>query len=69
MVWNLNDFTTHVFTKYIFPFFQQNNCTPPKCDELFDKTDSAHTEVADPSSTCTNGSDKKAMKPNMCKIK
>ena len=26
--WNLYDSTTFFFTEYIFPFFQQNDCTP-----------------------------------------
>ena len=54
--WNLNDSITSP-TKYIFPFFHQNDCTPPKCGELSEYTDSAHTEVEDPSSRCTNASD------------
>ena len=31
--------------------FEQNDCTPPKCGELAEYTDSAHTEVEDPSSS------------------
>ena len=31
--------------------------TPPKCGELSEYTDSAHTEVEDLSSRCINGSD------------
>ena len=27
----------------------QDDCTPPKCGELSEYTDSAHTEVEDPS--------------------
>ena len=44
-------------TKYILPFFQQNYCTPPKCGELSEYTDSVHTEVEEPSSRCMNASD------------
>ena len=47
MGWNLNNSTT-----FLLP-----NCTPPKCGELSEYTDSAHTEVEDPSSRCINGSD------------
>ena len=34
----------------------QDDCTPPKCGELLEYTDSAHTEVEDPSLGCMNGS-------------
>ena len=33
-----------------------HDCTPPKCGELSEYTDSAHTEVEDLSSRCMNGS-------------
>ena len=34
----------------------QDDCTPPKCGELSEYTDSAHTEVEDLSSRYTSGS-------------
>ena len=40
---------------YIF-FLEQNDCTPPKCGEMSEYTDSAHTEVEDLSSRYMNGS-------------
>ena len=40
--------------KYIFPFLEQKYGTPPKCGVLSEYTDSAHTEVVDLSSRCTN---------------
>ena len=39
------------------PCLNKYDCTPPKCGELSKYTDSAHTEVEDPSSRCMNGSD------------
>ena len=33
-----------------------NDCTPPKCGELSEYPDSAHTEVEDPSLGYMNGS-------------
>ena len=42
-------------SKYIFSFLQ-NYCTPPKCGELSEYTDSAHIEVDDLSSRCMNES-------------
>ena len=33
---------------------ERNDCTPPKCGELSEYTDSAHTEVENPS-WCTAG--------------
>ena len=36
--------------------FVRDDCTPPKCGELSEYTDSAHTEVEDPSLGCMNGS-------------
>ena len=42
-------------TKYIFPFLEQNYCTPPKCGELSEYNDSAHTEMEDLSSRYMNG--------------
>ena len=38
----------HLFHQIYRSFFQQNYCTPPKCGELSEYTDSAHTEVEDP---------------------
>ena len=47
----------HLFYQ-IYPFFlEQNDYTPPKCGELSEYTDSAHTEVEGLSSRCMNGSD------------
>ena len=34
----------------------RDDCTPPKCGELTEYTDSTHTEVEDPSLGCMNGS-------------
>ena len=47
----------HFFYQIYYSFFQQNDCTPPKCDELSEYTDSAHIEVDDLSSRYKNGSD------------
>ena len=47
----------HFFCQIYLSFSQQNDCIPPKCGELSEYTDSAHTEVEDPSSKCMNGSD------------
>ena len=33
----------------------RDDCTPPKCGELSEYTDSAHTEVENPSLGCMNG--------------
>ena len=50
--------TAHFFYQiYLSFFFQQYDCTPPKCDKVSEYTDSAHTEVEDPSSRCMNESD------------
>ena len=46
----------HLSHQIYVSFFQQNYCTPPKCGKLSEYTDSAHTEVEDPSSRCTNAS-------------
>ena len=47
----------HLFHQIIYLFFfQQNYCTPLKCGELSEYTDSAHTEVEDLSSRCMNAS-------------
>ena len=35
----------HLFYQIYISFLEQNNCTPPKCGELSEYTDSAHTEV------------------------
>ena len=40
----------HLFFQLYFPFRQQNGCTSPKCRELSEHTDSAHTKVEDLSS-------------------
>ena len=47
----------HFFYQIYLSFFQQNDCTPPKCDKLSEYADNAHT-VEDPFSRCMNGSDK-----------
>ena len=44
----------HLFYQIHLSFLEQNNCTPPRCGELSDYTDSAHTEVEDPSLGCMN---------------
>ena len=44
----------HFFYQIYLSVFQQNGCTPPKCGKLSESTDSAHTEVKDPSSKCLN---------------
>ena len=44
----------HLFYQIYLSFLEQNDCTPPKCGELSEYTDSAHTEVEDPSSRCLN---------------
>ena len=47
----------HLFYQYLYlSFLEQNDCTPPKCGELSEYTDSAHTEVGDLSSRCMNES-------------
>ena len=48
----------HLFYQIYLSFPEQNDCTPPKCGELSEYTDSAHTEVEDLSSRCMNGSNK-----------
>ena len=40
----------HLFYQIYLSFLEQNDCTPPKCGKLSEYTDSAHTEVEDPSS-------------------
>ena len=47
---------SHLFYQIYLSFLEQNDCTPPKCGELSEYTDSAHTEVEDLSSRCMNGS-------------
>ena len=44
----------HLFYQIYLSFLEQNDCTPPKCGELSEYTDSAHTEVEDLSSRCMN---------------
>ena len=46
----------HLFYQIYLSFLEQNDCTPPKCGELSEYTDSAHTEVEGLSSRCMNGS-------------
>ena len=47
----------HLSHPIYLSFFQQNDCTPLKCSELSEYTDSAHSEVEDPSSRCMNALD------------
>ena len=47
---------SHLFFLIYFPMLEQNDSTPPKCGELSEYTDSAHTEVEDLSLSCMNGS-------------
>ena len=44
----------HLFYQIYLSFLEQNDCTPPRCGELSDYTDSAHTQVEDPSLGCMN---------------
>ena len=53
MGWNLN-IPPHLFYQIYLSFLEENDCTPPKCGELSDYTDSAHTQVEDPSLGCMN---------------
>ena len=46
----------HLFYQIYLSFLEQNDCTPPKCGELSEYTDSAHTEVEDLFSRYMNGS-------------
>ena len=46
----------HLFYQIYLSFLEQNDCTPLKCVELSEYTDSAHTEVGDLSSRYMNGS-------------
>ena len=46
----------HLFYQIYLSFLEQNDCTSPKCGELSEYTDSAHTEVEGLSSRCMNGS-------------
>ena len=46
----------HLFYQIYLSFLEQNDCTPPKCGELSEYTDSAHTEVEDLSSRYMNRS-------------
>ena len=49
----------HLFYQIYLSFLEQNDCTPPRCGELSDYTDSAHTQVEDPSLGCMNVSNVK----------
>ena len=44
----------HLFYQIYLSFLEQNYLTPPKCGELSEYTDSAHTEVKDLSSRYMN---------------
>ena len=43
----------HIYQIYHF-FSERDDCTPPKCGAPSEYTDSAHTEVDDPSLGCMN---------------
>ena len=45
----------HLYNQIYPPSSWPDDCTPPKCGELSECTDNAHTEVEDLSSRCTNG--------------
>ena len=45
----------HIYQIYHF-LSERDDCTPPKCGALSEYTDSAHTEVEDPSLGCMNES-------------
>ena len=46
----------HLFYQIYLSFLEQNDCTTPKCGELSEYIDSAHSEVEDLSSRYMNGS-------------
>ena len=46
----------HHFYQIYLSFLEQNDCTPPKCGELSEYTDSAHTGVEEFSSRYMNRS-------------
>ena len=46
----------HLFYQIYLSFLEQYDCTPPKCGELSEYTDSAHTEVENLSSRYMSGS-------------
>ena len=47
----------HLFYQIYISSLEQNDCTPSKCGELSEYTDSAHTEVEDLSSRYMNEAD------------
>ena len=47
----------YLFNQIYISFLQQNDCNTPKCGELSEYNDSAHTEVEDLSSRYMNESD------------
>ena len=47
--------SAHLFNQIYLLLFAQNDSIPPKCGELSEYTDSAHTEVAGLSLSCMNG--------------
>ena len=47
----------YVFYQIYPSLFGPDDCTPSKCGEMSEYTDSTHTEVEDPSSRCMNVSD------------
>ena len=46
----------HLFYRIYPSSSGPDDCTPPKCGEMSEYSDSAHTEAEDPSSRCMNGS-------------
>ena len=62
----------HLFYQIYLSFLEQNDCTPPRCGELSDYTDSAHTQVEEPSLGCINVSnvyDRCGDVPASCDVK
>ena len=45
----------HLFYQIYLSFLDQTDCTPSKCGELSEYTDSAHTKVEDVFSRYKNG--------------
>ena len=46
----------YLFCQIHLSFLEQNDWTPPKCGELSEYTDRAHTDVENLSSRCMSGS-------------
>ena len=47
--------SAHLFNQIYVLLFAQNDSIPPKCGELSEYTDTAHSEVAGLSLSCMNG--------------